>query len=67
MQFLSPLRNGYVKTALEFQRALIESQMQMQRNQFQIYTQWLRSVGAMNQDAWDQWACRFGGGVPLDG
>lgn len=64
---VSSLRDGYVRSALEWQGALTEALMQAQRSQLQMVSAWLTSLGAFNQDLWDRWVCRFDGGVPLDG
>ena len=64
---VSPLRNGFLAPALDWQIALQESLMQAQRSQFELLATWQRVFGAVQQDLWDQWKCRFGGGVPLDG
>lgn len=64
---VSPLRDGYLLSVLARQSALVGFLMQAQRNQCQVLATWEKSLGAVNQDLWDQWVCRFGGGVPLDG
>jgi len=63
------LSNPYVsfQPVLEWQAAVIESLVQAQQAQFQMFTAWQRPFAAVNQELWDQWVCRFGGGVPLDG
>ncbi|RZL92730.1 MAG: hypothetical protein EOP82_09340 [Variovorax sp.] len=63
----SPLRDEYLLSALDWQRAFVDSLTQAQRNQYQMLAAWQKSLCAVNQDLWDQWVCRFGGGVPLDG
>jgi|EndMetStandDraft_7_1072992.scaffolds.fasta_scaffold351727_2 hypothetical protein len=52
---------------LNWQAAVIESLIQAQQMQLQMLTAWQRPFAAVNQEFWDQWVCRFGGGVPLDG
>lgn len=64
---LSPVRDRYAISALDWQRAAVEVCVQAQRNQYQIFAAWQKTLIAVNQELWDQWACRFGGGVPLDG
>lgn len=64
---MSPLRDAYLMSALNWQSLFADSLMQAQRNQYQIYAAWQKSLSAVNQDLWDRWVCRFGGGVPLDG
>ncbi len=62
-----PPRDGYLSAVLDWQSAAWELTMSMQRNQFQAWTDWQKSIAAVQQDLWDRWTCRFGGGVPLDG
>lgn len=62
---LSPFRDGFFASALDWQTALCESCLQAQRGQFELLAAWQRSLGAVQQELWDQWKCRFGG-VPLD-
>jgi hypothetical protein len=64
---VSPPRDGYLLPVFAWQAALVDCVMQAQRNQYEMLTAWERSLGAVNQDLWDRWVCRFGGGVPLDG
>ena len=64
---VSSLRDGYLRSVLDWQAAFNETLMQAQRSQFQILSACQNALGAVNQDLWDRWRCRFGGGVPLDG
>ena len=43
------------------------SVLQAQQIQLQMLTAWQRPFAAVNQELWDQWVVRFGGGVPIDG
>jgi len=63
----SPLRDGFLMSALSWQSVFVDTLMNAQQNQYQLYAVWQKSLGAFHQDLWDQWVCRFGGGVPLDG
>lgn len=58
---------GSLRAMLDWQRAVAESLLQAQRGQWEMLAAWQRSVGAAQQELRDQWFCRFGGGVPLDG
>ena len=58
---------GGFQPVLDWQTAVIESLMQAQQMQLQMLTAWQRPFAAVNQELWDQWVCRFGGGVPIDG
>ncbi|HEY6407526.1 MAG TPA: hypothetical protein VIY29_08670 [Ktedonobacteraceae bacterium] len=64
---VSQIRDGYAISALDWQRALVDACVQGQRSQYQVFTAWAKALAAVNQELWDQWVCRFGGGVPLDG
>lgn len=63
----SSLPGTCLRSAFDWQSALIAILMQAQRSHFQTLSAWQMSLGAFNQDLWDRWVCRFGGGVPLDG
>jgi hypothetical protein len=39
----------------------------VQRIQWQALLDWQNSMVALQKDLWEQWACRYGGGVPIDG
>jgi hypothetical protein len=39
----------------------------LQRTQHQALLDWHRSMLVFQKDLWEQWACRYGGGVPMDG
>jgi len=64
---VSPTRDGYLTSALDWQKTLIDACVRAQRSQYQIFAAWEKALATINQEVWDQWACRFGGGVPLDG
>ena len=63
----SPVLPDYVQAALDLHRSFVDSIMQLQSNQCRIWAAWQKSLAAVNQELWDLWLCRFGGGVPLDG
>ena len=62
----SPI-DAFIRPWLDWQSALVEGMVQAQQGQLQAIADWQRSIGALDQDWVDWWACRFGGGVPLDG
>jgi len=64
---VSVLRDDHLRSILDWQAACTETLMRAQRSQFQVLSAWQNALGAVNQDLWDRWRCRFGGGVPLDG
>lgn len=41
--------------------------MELQRLQWQSFLAWQQSLVVFNKDLWEQWACRYAGGVPIDG
>lgn len=45
-----------------FARALIE----VQQAPLQALFAWQCSLAAIQQELWDEWVCRFAGGVPID-
>ncbi len=44
----------------------VENLLQAQRNQMEALMAWQKSLSAINQEMWDEWVCRFGGGAPID-
>ena len=58
---------GSFQPVLDLQTAIIQSLLQAQQIQLQMLTAWQQPFTAVNKELWDQWICRFGGGVPLDG
>ena len=68
--FATDLSNGLFSSfqpMLDLQNAILQGLMQAQQVQFQMLTAWQQPLAAVNQELWDQWISRFGGGVPLDG
>jgi hypothetical protein len=47
--------------------ALTDAMLQTQRIQLKAIAQWQGSFVALQSELWDEWRCRFAGGVPLDG
>jgi hypothetical protein len=46
--------------------ALMALWLQLQREQWNALVRWQQWLLETQQDAWDQWVCRWGGGVPID-
>lgn len=46
--------------------ALAQSCLQMQQLQWEALTAWQQSFATFSKDFWEQWACRYAGGVPID-
>lgn len=63
----SPLPATYLLSVFGWQKAFFDAWTQAQRKQYESLAVWETSLEAYNKDLWDQWICRFGGGVPLDG
>jgi len=40
---------------------------QAQRLQLEALLTWQQSLASLQQELWDEWVCRWGGGVPIDG
>ncbi len=47
--------------------ALFAPFFEAQRVQWNALLDWQKSLTEFNKDFWEQWACRFAGGVPIDG
>ncbi len=41
--------------------------LKVQQAQWDAYNTRQQSLLAWNKDLWEQWACHFAGGVPIDG
>ena len=68
--FATDLSNGLYgsfQPMLDLQNAMLQGLMQAHQIQLQMLTAWQQPFAAVNQELWDQWISRFGGGVPLDG
>ncbi|MGY4829102.1 hypothetical protein ACVNIS_11035 [Sphaerotilaceae bacterium SBD11-9] len=44
-----------------------ESLLQLQRLQIEACVSWQKALTATGQELYDEWACRFAGGAPIDG
>jgi hypothetical protein len=45
---------------------LVDAWMQAQRLQWDLFGAWQRSLLAVQAEMLDAWACRWGGGAPID-
>lgn len=45
----------------------VDNLFQIQRAQLEAMLSWQKSMASIGQEMWDEWACHFGGGVPIDG
>jgi len=46
---------------------LADGLFQIQRAQLNALMSWQKSAASIGQELWDEWACHFAGGVPIDG
>ena len=51
-----------VQQAVDFSSAFANTLMQVQR----IQLTWQNAIASCNQELWDEWVCRWGGGAPFD-
>ena len=58
---------GGLPAALDWQCAYWSLVLQTQDDILKQWMGWQKTASLAQQDAWDRWTCRFGGGVPLDG
>lgn len=47
--------------------AAFDTVLKTQKAQWDAYSAWQQSLLVWTKDLWEQWACRFAGGVPIDG
>ncbi|MGJ7519070.1 hypothetical protein ACSFA0_01080 [Variovorax sp. LT1P1] len=58
---------GGLPAVLDWQCAFWSLVLQTQGDVLKQWMDWQNTASLAQQDAWDRWTCRFGGGVPLDG
>lgn len=46
--------------------ALVQGLLRAQQAQLDAVLAWQKAVVSVNQELWDEWVCRWGGGVPID-
>ena len=46
---------------------LFQPLLDAQRLQWDAYLGWQQAVATFHKDFWEQWAVRYGGGIPIDG
>ena len=47
--------------------AVVRGWVQLQQQQWKALAAWQQSFATFSKDFWEQWACRYAGGVPIDG
>ncbi len=45
---------------------LTETALRAQHLQLLTLLSWFEALAVMQNELWDEWACRWGGGVPID-
>lgn len=64
---LLPSTEGFVQSLMGWQGAMGKSLTSCYFYQWELLAAWQRTLGEAQREYMDQWICRFGGGVPLDG
>jgi hypothetical protein len=64
--FSAPSVIGDLPPGLGFMTLASESLVLAQRLQWETLLAWQGAFAAVQRDLFDQWACRWGGGVPID-
>lgn len=62
-----PFGARYLQSMMKWQMAVARSVLLAQCGQWEMFAAWQRGTAAARRELMDQWICRFGGGVPLDG
>ncbi len=62
----SPSPADAVPLAGDWAAAFFDGILQAQRVQFEALDAWQRALATFNKDLWEQWACRYAGGVPIE-
>ena len=53
--------------SLSLSSTFVDNLFQIQRAQLDAMVAWQTSMASVGQELWDEWACHFAGGVPIDG
>ena len=65
--FAAPPSAAPLPAASVWWSSLAAPWLEAQRLQWEGLVAWQRTLATVQKDVWDQWICRYGGGVPLDG
>lgn len=63
----APIGAGCLQLMMDWQMAGVRGALLAQGQQWEAMAAWQRSLAAVQRELTDEWICRFGGGVPLDG
>ena len=61
------IRDDWTYPGIAWASALALSAARVQRLQIEALFAWQAAAVAINGELWDEWRCRFAGGVPIDG
>ena len=51
---------------IDFPLAWTATLLQAQGDQWGVLAAWREACAALGRECWDEWACRWAGGVPID-
>ena len=63
---VSPPEGGLLPAAFAGWMPIMEALLQFQRMQWELVGSWQSAMAAAQQELFDEWVCRWGGGVPID-
>jgi hypothetical protein len=55
-----------VPTPADWSNPLLGTLVEAQFAQWNAMMAWQQTIATFNRDVWEQWACRYAGGVPID-
>ena len=61
----TPTLNNAFPPAFDYSAAFAQGLVQAQRVQLETLVTWQRSLAAINQELWDEWAVHWAGGAPI--
>ena len=61
------MRDDWTYRGIAWASALAQHAAEVQRLQLETLFAWQTAAAAINGEFWDEWRCRFAGGVPIDG
>jgi hypothetical protein len=62
----APTPDPVLLGGVAFPLAWTTTLLQAQRAQLEALVAWQQAGAALGRDWWDEWACRWAGGVPID-
>ena len=63
--FSAPTAIDSLQAAWGWPTAFADNLLQVQRMQMEALLSWQQSLASINEELWDEWVCRWGGGVPI--